>query len=436
MSSDVTVTLMSEGTHEIEQLKSTDMEEQTSARKDKEMESTSTLEDLKALDKQVDGMEKVSIDIPEDAYGAAILAVVRDVTKVRQGKSWSDEEVQLSLIQASFSFGLLALNLVLQFSLLGFISLYVVNPSVQNVQAQYQRFHSDMFDFQGQFLADQWAKAKNKDLMCDIGLSDPWFYKCVVLLWVLLIIREFRTTERLTRDLCCMPTCNELQDMEISTDDRCEIVAITKGVRLLLVVLVSLPKFCICLTLLLLGCSWLTATTSFTDLVMNSIAMEFVTNIDENLYETLLPVAHRQQVEDVNFVYKRKVSSQTKKQFEAFKRSGLYLCISVAFVFLYPRYVQNVLPHDLSDLKAACADIVEAQQQSVCDSPFWSGSAGVDRCFPFGESTYRKFLHDKGYSAVALAHMQEHTHHTFHGKGRRLAKNREKQQKWNQTIVS
>lgn len=387
-----------------------------------------------ALDEVGDDTEKVIIDIPEDAYGAAILAVVRDVTKVRQGKSWSDEEVQLSMIQACFSFGVLALNLVLQIALLIFIKLYVVNPSVQNVQAKYRRFHSDIFDLQGQFLAEEWTKVTNKGTMCDMGMSDPWFYKCVVLLWVLLIIREFRNTERLTRDLFTMPTCTELHDMERSSDDGCEIVAITQGVRLLLVVLVSIPKFCICLTLLLLGCSWLTATTSFTDLVMNSIAMEFVTNVDENLYETLLPVGHKQQVQDVNFVYTRKSSGQTKKQIAAFKRSGMYLCIAVSFVFAYPRFLQNVLPHDLSDLKLACADVVEEQQQSACDSPFWSGSEGVDRCFPYGESNYRKVAHDRGVSAVAFAHMRmsESAHHSFHGKGRRLAK---KHQKSNRTTI-
>ncbi|OLQ05024.1 hypothetical protein AK812_SmicGene11862 [Symbiodinium microadriaticum] len=53
--------------------------------------------------------------------------------------------------------------------------------------------------------------------------------------------------------------------------------------------------------------------------------MEFVTGVDEALYETLLPVAHRKQVADINFVTYRPRAGGRSKEFAAFKRSFIYL---------------------------------------------------------------------------------------------------------------
>eukprot|EP00930_Biecheleria_cincta_P086812 TRINITY_DN76061_c0_g1_i1.p1 TRINITY_DN76061_c0_g1~~TRINITY_DN76061_c0_g1_i1.p1 ORF type:complete len:401 (+),score=64.96 TRINITY_DN76061_c0_g1_i1:99-1205(+) len=330
-----------------------------------------------------DDLEEIEIDIPEDAYGAGILAIVRDISIIREGK-WTDEECQLKLIQALFALALLALNLVLQLALLAYIHMYVVKPSVKRVQSQIQQFHGLVFDDEGNFLADAWANYKGKSDLCQLGMSDPFFYKVVVFLWVLLIIRELRTTERLSRDLLSMPRCEDWRLMCRTTADKVQVVALTPCTKFLLINMICIPKGIICIALMWLGCQWLTATTSFTDLVMNSIAMEFVTYIDENLYITLLPVAHRQQVSEINFLMHRKASGQRTKLFQAFRRSFVYLFMAVVFVILYPQYVQTVLPNNLQDLKVHCKHIVEDSERNLCKSPFYYGSFGLSGCFPYG----------------------------------------------------
>eukprot|EP00440_Ansanella_granifera_P021406 gb/GFBE01023237.1/.p1 GENE.gb/GFBE01023237.1/~~gb/GFBE01023237.1/.p1 ORF type:complete len:396 (+),score=84.04 gb/GFBE01023237.1/:1-1188(+) len=335
-----------------------------------------------------DELEECEIDIPEDAYGAGILAIVRDFAIVRQG-SLKDEEVQLKMVQGSFALLLLALNLAMQFSLLGFIYLYVVGPSVQTVQHAYADFHENVFDSDGNFLSDEWDAYDSEDQLklCSIGMSSPFFYSLVVFLWVLLIINEFRTSERLMRDLLGMPNCSSITEMCVEQDDKVQVVALTPGTKVLLVCLVCIPKIIICSILMWLGCQWLTATNSFSDLVMNSIAMEFVTKIDENLYDTLLPATHRKQVSDINFVVKKKVTASRTKEFQAFGRSFTYLVLAIAFVLGYRNYVQTVLPSNLSDLKELCTPIVSAQEKSLCNAPFWDGAFGLDSCFPYGRST-------------------------------------------------
>merc|ERR1712032_1664195 len=79
------------------------------------------------------------------------------------------------------------------------------------------------------------------------------------------------------------------------------IIALTQQTRSMLFVLVCLPKIIISGALLFLGYAWLSATTSFESLVMNTVSMEFVLRIDELFYATFLPLAYRKKVADINF---------------------------------------------------------------------------------------------------------------------------------------
>jgi len=331
-----------------------------------------------------DDMEEVHIDIPEDAYGAAILALVRDLTLVSQGPTWGDELVRIKLLQAFFAGFLLIMNLVMQFSLLYFIYQFVVQPSVHKVQSEYYRFRANVFDHDGTFLEEVWDDYPGKEELCQLGMSNVLFYDIVILLWVLLIIREFRTTERLLRDICGMPGCSTRAEMCKETDDSVMVVALTPCIKALVIIIVVVPKFLICAALMTLGCQWLTATTSFTDLVMNSIAMEFVTEIDNSLFETLLPVSHRNQVAEINFVKYRKKpvgAGSRSKEFEGFLRSAVYLVIALAFVFSYYAVIQTVLPSNLTDLKELCVEQLSSAATPVCPGALpWS----LHECFPYG----------------------------------------------------
>ncbi|CAE7886551.1 unnamed protein product [Symbiodinium necroappetens] len=135
-----------------------------------------------------------------------------------------------------------------------------------------------VFDSDGNFLREEWEDYDGKEDLCQIGMSSPLFYFTVVFLWVLLIVRELRTTERLARDIWSMPSCRTSAAMTGEDSDHhvVQVVALTPCVRTLIYFMVILPKLVICCTLMYLGCQWLTATNSFADLVMNSIAMEFV----------------------------------------------------------------------------------------------------------------------------------------------------------------
>lgn len=321
--------------------------------------------------------EGMEIDIPEDAYGAAILAIIRDIQIIVQG----GEDRTISIIQATFALFLLALNLVLQFSMIFFIQRFVVNPDVRHVQEQYRKFHAKVFDTAGQFHESFWEEYDDKEELCQIAMTNRVFYCSILLLWTLSIVREFRLSERLLRDIWGMPWCSRGDQMCEESADSCRVVALTTPAKVALILLVCIPKLAICCSLLLLGCTWLSATTSFENLVMNTVAMEFVTHIDESLYETLLPDSHRTQVAEVNFHVRRAV--EKKADYNGFGRSTFYLFLTVMFILLFGSFIQNVLPPDLSDIKEPCKSYL-AQKQPICKVDWWKGVTGVTDCFPYG----------------------------------------------------
>merc|ERR1712113_1337589 len=59
--------------------------------------------------------------------------------------------------------------------------------------------------------------------------------------------------------------------------------------KFFVLVFVLLPKLVIGCLLWWLGARWLAATPDFQDLVLNAIALEFVTDLDELMYEVALP---------------------------------------------------------------------------------------------------------------------------------------------------
>merc|ERR1712187_176295 len=125
-------------------------------------------------------------------------------------------------------------------------------------------------------------------------------------------------------------------------------------------------KAIISVLLLWLGCQWLSATTSFTDLVMNAVAMEFVCTIDNTLYDAFLPSWYREEVADVNFkVLKEKeeesVEADERKKWSALKRSATYSLLAIVYIVVYAEALQDVLPSDLTTVKATCKHYIDTE---------------------------------------------------------------------------
>merc|ERR1712217_511527 len=183
-----------------------------------------------------------------------------------------------------------------------------------------------------------------------------------------------------------MPTCRSGHDMlRVDSAATISIIALTSRTRTMLCILVCVPKLAISVYLLILGCKWLSATTSFEALVMNTMAMEFVLHIDELLYEAFLPAGYRRQVSDINFFLPSPAKSIEELKWHELMSYGkaiFSLCCAAGFVVLWAGFLQTVLPRDISDVKRHCAEYLEELSPICSGFAFWRQSPAT--CYPFG----------------------------------------------------
>jgi len=348
-----------------------------------------------AADLEIGELEEKVLDIPEDAYGAGMLALVRDVWRIYRG-----EEVCVSLVCSVLSLGLLILNLVLQFAILLYVYIYVVRTAMRTVQVQFAHFRTHVHNAEGEFQLELWEDYDElrKKRLCQIPLSDLKFYYSVITCWTLTCMREVKSAHRLFHDVAAMPVCSTSAEMIEHKSDGSEekifIVKLTCFTRTLLVLFICVPKFLISIALLWLGCQWLSATTSFTELVLNAVAMEFIINIDEVVYEAMLPRWYQRQVADIDFLSRTystvpKAERERAAMWHGTKRTLSYLLASVLWVSVFSQVLQQVLPIDFSEIGTHCRAYIVQSTTPICLQMAYSlgDDANVAECYPFGSST-------------------------------------------------
>mmetsp|Transcript_10072 Transcript_10072/g.23992 ORF Transcript_10072/g.23992 Transcript_10072/m.23992 type:complete len:393 (+) Transcript_10072:117-1295(+) len=334
-------------------------------------------------------------DVPEDTYGAAIVAIIKEFSEV----GTSSEAI--NIVRCVFAMALLLLNLVLQFSCLYFIEHYVVAPSVHHVQMAYAMFHRRIFDDNGVYQPDAWHKYENKAELCQIAMTNKTFYYTVILLWTVSCLQEFRTGQRLVVNISCVPHAESGDQMFIEDDDsqKISVVAITRRVRWLLYLLVCAPKIGISFMLLRLGLRWLSATTSFEAMVMNAVAMTFVVQIDELLYHFALPAHYRKQVGETDIFIEEEAVSVAHAEWWAYYRSSLYVLAAAVIVVLYAEIIQDILPSEVYEAANICHEYLNQHLAPLCTRS-WEESLtasvkvftqGVSAwstasCYPYGQS--------------------------------------------------
>jgi len=343
----------------------------------------------------------MEFDIPEDAYGAAILALAKDLTDVVSEDAISG----LAITRLMFPMVILAANLVLQFLCLSYINKYVVSASVHHVQETFFRFHRDCFQPDGSMNQTEWARYDHEEKanLCQIAMTNQIFYYTILLIWTLSALHEIRTGQRLAGNIYRVPHANSVGEqiyVEDTDEEKIYIRALKPIVRCLMIVLVVLPKIIISVSLMGLGMRWLSATTSFEELVMNAVAMTFVTQIDELLYQFALPAAYRNQVADINFSIADFTPEEVEREaWLAYVRSAFYFTLSFLLVWIYAEIVQDVLPNRVYELRTICSDWQRQHTSLKCQRPlfvtiqkmFTEGMNALKtppECYPFGRGSH------------------------------------------------
>lgn len=362
---------------------------------EEELDGALTGQELYALSsyggKEVWGTET---DLDENAYGAAAVAIVKDCTnlyrQLRDKIPWAG--LSLTLSRLGFCLGTMLVNLVFQGVILWYIYIFVVLPSVRHVQTLYADFHSANFDQDGKIDEAAWAHYPLKADVCQITMSSHIFYFGILALWSLQMMIELRSCQRVILDIWGVKRVESIDQMldyvashSFEFGGRCLIVGLTPTIRAAVLLVVCLPRVIFGICLYVLGCEWLSSSASFADMTLNAMALEFVKNIDEILFVSVLPPMLQREIRETNIFKvegKKKLKDVNKIEWLGYKRTLAWTASMFTFLWFYGSMIQNVLPFDLSELNSLCGEQIQLSQTPLCEAPTWAGMSVP--CFPYG----------------------------------------------------
>lgn len=206
------------------------------------------------------------------------------------------------------------------------------------------------------------------------------------------MLGELRSVERLARNLhgiASLPRGGKAKDMVLESNndagDQDHLVALTCLARTAIYILVVIPKFAIAIVLLLIGCSWLAATESFSDLILNALALEFVIGVDELVYDNFAPQCMQDRISITKIVHPHKPSGADKTDAEervwAYSKSLFYMAMCFFWAYFYLNKFQQVIPGFTHDIQEHCGGWFAKDYQPICDF----SKTDPAECFPFGE---------------------------------------------------
>lgn len=337
--------------------------------------------------KEFEAICKQATDLHElnpDVWGACMFTVLKDLPDITEGHF-----TYQNVVRFLYSLFCACLNLALQIGLVCGVILFVTMPSVRTAQDAYHTFHKEAFE-NGTFSSERFDAMDDdtKESVCSLALSNVAFLRAVLFLWVSNCAGNLRTILKkmgMVHGLPTLPKGISTADMMIEEeDDSCKTVSLTAGFRFAVWLLVLIPEFLIFLCLSVFGCIWLTATESFSDLILNSLALGFVVEIDELIFEAYLPVTFQERLAKWTIAMPQVsddlLDQATKevREGQTFRRnyivSAVMLTGVLCFIEIFLRF-QPVLPYFENDLKDHCWEYRNEASNPECMP--W-----MNDCFP------------------------------------------------------
>merc|ERR1719191_2266740 len=118
----------------------------------------------------------------------------------------------MNVARLCFVFTILVSNYLLQGSMLYFIFMYVVLPTLHATQRVYQKYHSDVF-VDGVMDMDKWDAFDEKEALCGIAFSNFFFMYAILCLWWCTMLKDVRMIDKLRRNVSRIEGTNDIYEM-------------------------------------------------------------------------------------------------------------------------------------------------------------------------------------------------------------------------------
>jgi len=320
------------------------------------------------------------VELDEDTFGMSICSLTRDTYHIAKDGVTCNRVTRLGT-----SLGLVILTLFLQIALLHYVKKFVSAHAVHDIREQYDVYEKYMYgcdkdearcvltvngkhrgkpEFLPATLEERIAvlmsapMADHREAVCHIPLSQPHFFSLILLIWTLTCFAELRKAFNVTQTLVMLPTIKSMATAldEEAAEGEEHIVGLSFLLKTVMVVLMSVPRAGITFYLLWVGCRWLLATTSFGDLILNAVALEFILCIKEALYVAVMPIRNHFDLAKTRISpYPKTMSSGPWN----LMNSVCLLAVAIIWVYFYMTSWQQVLPGYKWDVHEVCVDYIK-----------------------------------------------------------------------------
>jgi len=121
-------------------------------------------------------------------------------------------------------------------------------------------------------------------------------------LWILTVSVEFRGLLEQSLAVLSLPLVRGTEVGLKQTEDGFEVVGMRRGMKIVTALFLLLPRLLVLGSLAGVGCVYLAQTVSLHDIVLNSLALAFVLDVDELVAEVLLPTELKTEVEEIKTI--------------------------------------------------------------------------------------------------------------------------------------
>jgi len=200
---------------------------------------------------------------------------------------------------------------------------------------------------------DKFDIDKKHDI-CQIPLAHPEYSFAILLIWTLTCFADLKKTLQHLQGLTLMtPTAASVFEVLEKGEGGAVIVAkLTMPMKIIISLFCLIPRFFSVGLLNFLGCRWLLATNSLSDILLNALALEFMLVLKELLYATLGSRRNKFITENTLFIHP---SAGRFSLTGVVGSAAMWATLSVVWVYLYIYHVQAVLPDYRWGIQKVCA---------------------------------------------------------------------------------
>jgi len=313
------------------------------------------------------------IRLSDDIFSVGLSCIVRDLFWLNQ-----EDGSSFTLLRCA---RLLAVVVILYFSnlvqvwLILVIRDMVVEAAIVDLQEVYSLYESHMYrnhteswysgrvlvGIPGHFEQSQFGSLPQdvKDTVCRIPLSSLPVLGPVLFIWALAVTANLRQEcESFHFVIMNTKLCDHmgLSLKRLNTSVSVMIAKLPISFKVFYTFFLFLPRVLIALSLLTMGSHWLTATTDFNVILMNSVALGFIIEFGEILY---VVVPERLQQETSNTLLKPRMLHQTPSV-SAYFVAFTWILVAAFWTCLYIFGIQTVLPGYRWDVTEACRSYLES----------------------------------------------------------------------------